>query len=147
MRTEYAITANGKKQIMNTDQTVHYLQDNDFQLIVDLFLNRHKTNSFDSTSSTSSHKDSTNNPKMSEIKDKQALMLKTIADEIEQERTTYHCTNNFDTWISNPEAVAIFVNSLWTCKINLISEDWTKVSIIPLFLCYAKKNTIFSLTR
>ena len=84
MRTAYAITANEKKQIMNTDQTVHYLQDNDFQLIVDLFLNRHKTNSFDSTSSTSSHKDSTNNPKMSEIKDKQALMLKTIADEIEK---------------------------------------------------------------
>ena len=125
---------------MNTDQTVHYLQDNDFQLIVDLFLNRHETNSVDSSSSTSSHKASTNIPKMSEIKDKQAVMLKTVADEIEKEQNTYHSTSDFATWINNPEAVVIFANSLLTCKNNLISEDWTKVSIIPLFLCYAQKN-------
>jgi hypothetical protein len=129
------------------EETINYIEDSDFNAISQLF-SRQNSEPLSSSSSTST---STNSSHMNEQSktdktERQANMLKTIADAVNQEIKAYESTHDYATWISNPEAVATFVNSLWTTdKIELSNDIWTNVSGIRITVLCAlhDKNYLF----
>ena len=147
MQTAYTVTKDESKEIVSMEETIHYIQDSDFNAISKLF-SRQNSEPLSSSSSTSTSTNSSNMNKRSptDNTERQANMLKTIADAVTQEIEAYESTQDYATWISNPEAVATFVNSLWTTdKIELSNDIWTNVSGIRITVPCALhgKNYLF----
>jgi hypothetical protein len=130
MQTAYTVTKNESKEIVSMEETINYIDNEDFNAISRVFLrqNSELPSSSSSTSTTTDTNHSTAQSKTSNT-EKQANMLKTIANALTKETEAYEPTDDYATWISNPEAVASFVNLLWSSdKIELTNNTWINVS-------------------
>lgn len=132
METAYSVTNNhGIKEIVKTHQQIEYLNQEDFEAIIIMYKLRNNrrwgleiTDCEGILRETEKFQETVKNNR-----NKQALMLKTIADEIDKERNAYTPTADYETWSSNPDAVAEFVNTLkWRKAIDLSASTWTEVS-------------------
>ena len=147
MQSAYSVTnIHGNKEIVETDQTIEFLTQEDIVLITTTYLNRNNHGIADLSrklSETEVHDSIRDNM------NHQAFMLKVIADEIDKERNIYTPTDEYETWSSNPKAVAEFVNTL--CEhhcpedtIDLSASTWTEVSTKIFSMCSAQQTAFLT---